>query len=167
MPVGYRIRERRADDDAALLGIENRAAGLFRDHGYPALADAPLADVAALRRLFEGNRVWVAVAGEDGAPAGYAVAGPLGGFFHLRELSVDPAHGAAAWARRWSGPFARRRRPWIARASASPLSDSSPSIAPSTNGSDFRSLRSKKRRRRCVTHSGANCRKALIRKSVF
>jgi GNAT superfamily N-acetyltransferase len=93
VPAGYRIRERRAGDDAALLGIENRAAGLFRDHGYPALADAPLADVAALRRLFEGNRVWIAVADEDGAPAGYAVAGPLGGFFHLRELSVDPAHG--------------------------------------------------------------------------
>lgn len=95
-PAGYRIRKRRPADDAALVGIENRAAGLFRDHGYPALADAPLADVAALRRLFDGNEIWVAVAAEgaaQGAAAGYAVAAPLGGCLHLRELSVDPAHG--------------------------------------------------------------------------
>lgn len=30
---------------------------------------------------------------DDDAPAGYAVAGPLAGFLHLREVSVDPAHG--------------------------------------------------------------------------
>ncbi len=36
MPAGYRIRGRRPIDDAALLGIENRAAQLFRHHGYPA-----------------------------------------------------------------------------------------------------------------------------------
>ncbi len=29
----------------------------------------------------------------SGEPAGFAVAGPLGGGLHLRELSVDPAHG--------------------------------------------------------------------------
>lgn len=46
-----------------------------------------------MRRLCAGNRVWVAVTGEGDAPAGFAVAGPLGGFFHLHELSVDPAHG--------------------------------------------------------------------------
>ena len=92
MPAGYSIRARRAGDDAALLDIENRAAGLFRAHGYPGIADNPLADIAALCRLFEGNAVWVAVADDD-APAGYAVAGPLDGFLHLRELSVDPAHG--------------------------------------------------------------------------
>ena len=45
-----------------------------------------------MRRLFAGNDVWVAVAPDD-APVGYAVAGPLAGFLHLRELSVDPAHG--------------------------------------------------------------------------
>lgn len=91
-PAGYRIRAREATDDAALLRIENRAAQLFRHCGYRALADAPLADVAALRRLFAGNRVWVAAA-DDGAPAGFAVAGPLQRFLHLCELSVDPAHG--------------------------------------------------------------------------
>lgn len=91
-PAGYRIRERRPADDAALLRIENRAAALFRDHGYPALADNPLAGLEGLHRLMEGGRVWVAQA-EGGAPAGFAVAGPLDGFLHLRELSVDPVHG--------------------------------------------------------------------------
>ena len=92
LPAGYRIRARHARDDAALLGIENRAAALFRDHGYPDIADDPLADIAGLRRLFPGNDVWVAV-GPGDAPVGYAVAGSLDGFLHLRELSVDPAHG--------------------------------------------------------------------------
>jgi GNAT superfamily N-acetyltransferase len=92
VPACYRIRGRRRIDDAALLAIENRAAQLFRHHGYPAVAEAPLPDVAALRRLFAGNRVWVATAGDD-APVGFAVAGPLEGYLHLRELSVDPAHG--------------------------------------------------------------------------
>ncbi|WP_367931063.1 GNAT family N-acetyltransferase [Aquamicrobium sp.] len=46
-----------------------------------------------MHHLFDGNAVWVAVTQDDDAPAGYAVAGPLAGFFHLRELSVDPAHG--------------------------------------------------------------------------
>lgn len=93
MPPGYRIRARREEDDAALLGVENRAAALFRDHGYPALADNPLADVGALRRLFAGNRVWTAADSEGDAPVGCAVAGPLAGFLHLHELSVDPVHG--------------------------------------------------------------------------
>jgi GNAT superfamily N-acetyltransferase len=36
--------------------------------------------------------VWVAADANDAA-VGFAVAGPLAGFLHLRELSVDPAHG--------------------------------------------------------------------------
>lgn len=91
-PAGYAIRERRAGDDPALLGIENRAAQLFRDHGYPEVADNPFAGVEDLRAMMAGHRVWVAVTLAD-EPAGYAVAAPLGSFFHLRELSVDPAHG--------------------------------------------------------------------------
>jgi GNAT superfamily N-acetyltransferase len=42
--------------------------------------------------MAEGCPVWVAT-GAQGLPVGYAVALPLGPFFHLRELSVDPAHG--------------------------------------------------------------------------
>lgn len=85
-----RIRPRRADDDPALLAIENRAAVLFRAHGHPEVADAPLPDVAALRALAEGGDCLVAVDGDD-RPAGFAVAAPLGVHMHLRELSVDPA----------------------------------------------------------------------------
>ena len=91
-PVGYSIRRRRPDDDAALLRIENRAAQLFRAHDYPQVADAPIPDVAWLRQMIAGQEVWVAVDGSDAA-VGFAVAGEAAGFLHLRELSVDPAHG--------------------------------------------------------------------------
>jgi GNAT superfamily N-acetyltransferase len=42
--------------------------------------------------MMAGHETWVAVL-TSGKPAGYAVAGPLGGYFHLRELSVDPPLG--------------------------------------------------------------------------
>ncbi|MBX3577764.1 MAG: GNAT family N-acetyltransferase [Rhizobiaceae bacterium] len=92
MPAGYSIRPRRQDDDPALVLVENRAAALFRAHGYPEVSDNPIPDVAFLARLFAGQQVWVAADGAD-RPVGFAVAGPLAGFLHLRELSVDPAHG--------------------------------------------------------------------------
>ncbi|MEO3997138.1 GNAT family N-acetyltransferase [Mesorhizobium sp. CAU 1732] len=91
-PLGYAIRPHRPDDDPALLGIENRAAQLFRQHGYPEIADNPFASVADFRAMAKGHEVWVATTA-GGEPAGYAVAGPLGSFLHLRELSVDPVHG--------------------------------------------------------------------------
>ena len=92
LPAGYAIRERRAQDDAALLRIENRAAELFRAHGYPEIADNPFASVEDFRAMMQGHETWVTVDGSD-IPVGYAVAGPLGAHFHLRELSVDPGHG--------------------------------------------------------------------------
>lgn len=90
-PPGYRLRPRRQDEDPLLVGVENRAAGLFRDHGFPEVADNPFATVADFRAMIGSCRVWVA-ADERDRPVGYAVAGPLGGGLHLRELSVDPAH---------------------------------------------------------------------------
>lgn len=92
MHQDYRIRARRPADDAALVVVENRAAELFRAHGHPEIADAPIPDVAFIRALFEACDVWVAVDGGD-SPVGFAVAGPIGDHFHLKELSVDPAHG--------------------------------------------------------------------------
>lgn len=92
MHRNYRIRTRRRADDAALVAVENRAAELFRAAGHPEIADAPIPDVAFIRTLFEGCDVWVATDTTD-APVGFAVAGPIGGYFHLKELSVDPAHG--------------------------------------------------------------------------
>lgn len=88
----FSIRPRRSEDDDALLRIENRAAGLFREHGYASVADAPFATVADFRAMLAGHEAWVAVL-NSGELVGYAVAGPLAGFLHLRELSVDPAHG--------------------------------------------------------------------------
>lgn len=91
-PAGYVIRSRRAEDDRQLVGIENRAAELFRGHGYAGIADDPIANVPDFRSMIGSNLVWVATTTAD-EPVGYAVAGPLGEFFHLRELSVDPVHG--------------------------------------------------------------------------
>lgn len=56
------------------------------------MADTPILDVDALRAMMAGHETWVAAL-SSGQPAGFADAGPLGGGFHLRELSVDPAHG--------------------------------------------------------------------------
>jgi GNAT superfamily N-acetyltransferase len=92
LPAGYAIRDHRPEDDGQLVLIENRAAELFRAHGYAGVADAPIPDVAWLRRMIGSQRVWVAV-DADGMAVGFAVAGGAGGFMHLRELSVDPAHG--------------------------------------------------------------------------
>ena len=92
VPAGYAIRSRREADDAALLAIENRAAGMFRDHGYGIVADAPMPDIEYLRRAIAGQDVFVVVDGND-APVGFAFAASLAGFMHLGELSVDPIHG--------------------------------------------------------------------------
>jgi GNAT superfamily N-acetyltransferase len=42
--------------------------------------------------MLAGHEAWVATA-PSCEPIGYAVAGAIGPFLHLRELSVDPAHG--------------------------------------------------------------------------
>lgn len=92
LPDGYRIRMRVAVDDPALVDVENRASELFRDHGLPDVADASVPDVAVLRVMMAGQKVWVAVDATE-YPVGFAVAGAIDGYLHLRELSVDPAHG--------------------------------------------------------------------------
>jgi GNAT superfamily N-acetyltransferase len=89
---GYSLRRRRLEDDPALLLVENRAVQLLRAHGYGNVADSPIPDVAWLRIMIGEQDVWVAADANDAA-VGFAVAGPLAGFLHLRELSVDPAHG--------------------------------------------------------------------------
>lgn len=92
MADGYRIRPRRPEDDAHLVVVENRAAELFRQHGHAEIADSPIPDAASIRQLVGGGDAWVAIDASR-APVGFAVASPLGGFLHLKELSVDPAHG--------------------------------------------------------------------------
>ncbi|MEO3386911.1 GNAT family N-acetyltransferase [Mesorhizobium sp. CAU 1741] len=93
LPAGYSIRPHRRDDDRWLLKVENRAAALFREHGYPQIADNPLASLADFRAMLEGHQCWVVVDDASRLPVGYAVAGPRGEFLHLREISVDPGHG--------------------------------------------------------------------------
>lgn len=92
MPDGYLIRMRLPSDDSVLVEVENRAAELFRDHGFPDVADALTPDVAFLRTMMAEQKVWVA-ADETDRPVGFAVAGAIDGYLHLRELSVDPAYG--------------------------------------------------------------------------
>ena len=55
------------------------------------VADYPIPDVEWLGRMIGGRDVWVTVDKND-RPAGFGVAGILGDYFHLNELSVDPAH---------------------------------------------------------------------------
>ncbi|MCR4267492.1 GNAT family N-acetyltransferase [Nitratireductor sp. ZSWI3] len=47
---------------------------------------------AAFDRLARANRTFV-VEHRSKGPVGFAIAGPVGAFLHLKELSVDPAHG--------------------------------------------------------------------------
>lgn len=92
VPSGYRIRYRNSDDDRRLIAVENAAGRLFGDHGYPQLVDDGFSNIEEFRHMLAGGEVFVAT-GPDDEPAGFAVAKPLGAFSHLRELSVDPAHG--------------------------------------------------------------------------
>ncbi len=92
VPAGYVLRARRESDDTRLVQIENRAAELFRAHGYPQVSDHPIPDAAYLRGLIDGKQVWVVADAGDQA-VGFAFASSVAGYLHLAELSVDPAHG--------------------------------------------------------------------------
>jgi GNAT superfamily N-acetyltransferase len=92
LPAGYAIRPRRPGDDDALVRIENAANRLLAGHGYPELAEHGIPDVAYLAGVIGDGDVFVAATADD-APVGYAIAQAVGRRLHLRELSVDPAHG--------------------------------------------------------------------------
>jgi GNAT superfamily N-acetyltransferase len=92
LPPGYSLRPRREADDDALLGIENRAAQLFRAHGYGAVSDHPFPDVASIRSLFSIGETVLAT-DRDHRPAAFIVTARLGRYLHIHELSVDPDHG--------------------------------------------------------------------------
>ncbi|WP_274626426.1 GNAT family N-acetyltransferase [Arvimicrobium flavum] len=111
MDSRYHIRPRRESDDDRLAGVETRAAALFSAHGHPEVGNAPASDASSIRTLTDGCDVWVA-ADRDDAPVGFAVAYQLGGHLHLKELSVDPAHGRRGIGARLVGcvrDAARRR----------------------------------------------------------
>ncbi len=91
LPAGYAIRAYRPDDAAALAVVDARASVLFAEYGYPSLAEGTLTP-AQFHALAGVCETLVAVHCEGG-PVGYAILHPVGGFLHLRELAVDPAHG--------------------------------------------------------------------------
>ncbi|MVA96875.1 GNAT family N-acetyltransferase [Nitratireductor sp. CAU 1489] len=86
------MRSARPDETRRLIAVETAAARLFADHGYPALAEEAPRTLQEFARFTAGNSVLVAESG-DAMPAGFVVAGDIGGYFYLMELSVDPAHG--------------------------------------------------------------------------
>ncbi|MGB3503293.1 MAG: GNAT family N-acetyltransferase [Mesorhizobium sp.] len=90
IPAGYRIIGRTEADDVALAALETRAGKLFAPY-HPQVANQPPSDAGSVRALFAGRDVWVAADGSG--PAGFIVAAPLGPYFHIFELSVDPSHG--------------------------------------------------------------------------
>jgi GNAT superfamily N-acetyltransferase len=91
-PRGYSLRPRREADDAALCGIENRAAEMFRGHGYGVVADHPFPDAGSMQPLFSAGETWLAATEAD-EPAAFIVFAPLRRYLHIHELSVDPSHG--------------------------------------------------------------------------
>ncbi|WP_295808042.1 GNAT family N-acetyltransferase [uncultured Nitratireductor sp.] len=90
--TNYVIRNYRQTDAALLPAVEVRAGQLFAAHGYAELAASPAMAADAFDKLASQNRTLVAAHDTDGA-VGYAIAGAIGTFFHLKELSVAPEHG--------------------------------------------------------------------------
>lgn len=93
---GYAIRAALPGDLAALPAIELAAASRFRATPFAFIADFPLVSPAIDP---DGERVWVAVAGDD-RPVGFAIARPLDGAAYLCELDVHPDHGRRGLGRR-------------------------------------------------------------------
>ena len=91
-PPVYLIRSVMPQDDERLVAVENAAGRLFAAHGYPQIAEDGFEDAAQLRRTLSGGDMFVAVDAGD-LPVGFASTRALQGYLHLRELSVDPAHG--------------------------------------------------------------------------
>ncbi len=126
------------DDIALLPEIERDAGALFLgvldEIGLTRDALGHVCSEQVLDEARHAGRLWVA-ASHSGDPVGFAVAVELGGYAHLEELAVRPAHArrglggalvesVCAWARAgdfpavtlstfrhvpWNGPFYARR----------------------------------------------------------
>ncbi|WMJ70572.1 GNAT family N-acetyltransferase [Stenotrophomonas sp. 24(2023)] len=81
----------RADELAALPGIEQRAGERLRGHeAYPVFAGHGL-DQDTLRAGLQRRQLWV-VEAEGGDLAGYLLGGELERRFHVLQMDVDPRH---------------------------------------------------------------------------
>jgi GNAT superfamily N-acetyltransferase len=94
LPRGYAIRAARRDDLEALPQIEREAAALFRGYlretGMSAAAFEDVSSVDALDSAMRDGRLWVATHHER--PVAFAWVELVGGYAHLEEVDVHPAH---------------------------------------------------------------------------
>ncbi len=86
------MRDWRKDDIARLIAVETAADGLFAQHGYPHIAEAPPREPSQLHKLLIVKDVVVAADENDGA-CGFALAGDIGDCCWLYQIAVHPAHG--------------------------------------------------------------------------
>ena len=92
----YEIRRAAPEDVSFLPDVERMAGTLFDTHlAATGLTDDVVAYVNSVEdfeKAREAGRLWVAVAAE-GQVVGFALVLEIGGFAHLEELDVLPAHG--------------------------------------------------------------------------
>lgn len=93
---GYRVRRAVAQDVDRLPEIERQAGLLFDDHleqlGLTTEFVAEVNPVQNFENAQRAGRLWVAVP-PSGDVVGFAMVVEIGGFAHLEELDVLPAHG--------------------------------------------------------------------------
>ena len=94
LPRGYGIRAALRDDLEVLPQIEREAAALFRGYlretGMSAAAFDDVSTVDALDSAMRAGRLWVATHRER--PVAFAWVELVGGYAHLEEVDVHPAH---------------------------------------------------------------------------
>ncbi len=83
------IRKAQLADLAVLPQIEHKADGLFPDNQYP--DDMGLCSLQELEHAMNQGFLWVAV--NKGQLVGFSMAGLLGEYLHLQQLSVLPEFG--------------------------------------------------------------------------
>ncbi|HYF61268.1 MAG TPA: GNAT family N-acetyltransferase [Herpetosiphonaceae bacterium] len=95
----YAVRLARADDLAALNGIELAAAGRFAGTEFAFLVDGGTLAAGALAAGQAAGLLWIAAGGDD-RPVGFALGQIHGDALHLHELDVHPDHGRRGLGRR-------------------------------------------------------------------
>lgn len=99
MSEHYAVRLARADDLAALNGIELAAASLFAGTEFAFLAEGGTLPAEALAAGQAAGLLWIAADAAD-RPVGFALGQIHGDTLHLHELDVHPDHGRRGLGRR-------------------------------------------------------------------
>ncbi len=103
------VRLARAEDLAALPGIEYAADRRFAEIGMPEVTEAELFDRRELGEALADGWLWVATDEAD-APVGFALGERLDENAHLEELSVHPDHGRRGLGRAMLAALVDRAR---------------------------------------------------------